>query len=162
MNHHANLSIISGSVQNARHLNHLAITAYREGNPFLAESICQSRDEWMENARIYSNSKPAGEAALTYFQTLDAYRSLLENHPDKLLKVGDGCVALLADGKLLTAPISTIRTGFKLGKAVEFEQGGWDEEMECWDGDVSSSETLYSIEHPEFLAFESGAWTFVD
>lgn len=88
---------------------------------------------------------------MTFHRALSSYRVLLDCKPGHALKIGDDSAALIVEGRLCAAHIHAQPNGFKLGKAFDFDESGWDSDNDCWDNDISSMATTKYIKNPEYL-----------
>lgn len=50
----ARMDAVRGSVSGARQTNSLLVEAKKRGDCYMVESLRARRDDWMENARIFS------------------------------------------------------------------------------------------------------------
>lgn len=88
---------------------------------------------------------------MSYDNTITSYRALLADRPNEALEIGDGCFAVLVDGHLygvyqrLSGEVTT-DNGF------DFDRSGWDDDCDCWDGDVSGMQTAFAIASPRYVA----------
>lgn len=105
---------------------------------------------------------------MTFEKTLNAYRELLESNKGFALDLGLNTVAVLVDGNL-KAGHWHVDGRIELENAFEFAEENWDEDAECWDGEMSASETNHHIVSPSFIkvhpkhqealrALRSGEW----
>lgn len=88
---------------------------------------------------------------MSYENTLSSYRHLLEENPGKALRIGEDSVAILVDGYLCGAHLAAQDNGFDVSAVFDFDRSGWDSDNDCWDADLSTSNTGYCISHPVFI-----------
>ncbi|WP_109846922.1 hypothetical protein [Pseudomonas aeruginosa] len=94
---------------------------------------------------------------MTYEQTLEAYRALLQANPGKALWIGCDCAAVLvAADRLYGCSVSA--SGFpNLSTLFPLSPDGWDDEDDSWMCDVAGLETADAINNPRFLSLPVGA-----
>lgn len=87
---------------------------------------------------------------MSYKSILADYRKLLADRPGEALEIGDGCFAVLVDDHLYGVHKNLDGT-VTLDNGFDFDSSAWDSECECWDGDVSGSQTSNAIANPRYV-----------
>tara|TARA_R110002124_G_scaffold128157_24_gene288816 strand:+ start:299 stop:706 length:408 start_codon:yes stop_codon:yes gene_type:complete len=87
---------------------------------------------------------------MTFEKTLNSYRELLESNKGFALDLGLNTVAVIVDGDLKAAHYHA-EGRIELENAFEFDEDNWDQESDCWDGELSASETIGHITNPSFI-----------
>lgn len=87
---------------------------------------------------------------MTYQSTLAEYRRLLADRAGEALEIGDGCYAVFVDGHLYG--VHEVSSGaVTLDNGFDFDMSAWDEDGECWEGDVSGFQTSNAIANPRYV-----------
>jgi len=94
------------------------------------------------------------EAEFTYVSIVEAYKRLLADHPGEALKIGDDCYAVMVGEEVRWAMIDS---NGEVGTEVTypFIEDFWVQECECWEGDVSGTETTFCVASPSYLKIAS-------
>lgn len=87
---------------------------------------------------------------MSYHATLASYRKLLADHPGEALEIGDGCFAVLVNGHLYGVQQSSSGQ-VSVADGFDFDSSAWDDECDCWDGDVSGMQTGNAIASPRYV-----------
>ena len=88
---------------------------------------------------------------MSYDDTIASYKNLLADHPGEALEIGDGCFAVLVDGYLFGV-YQDLNGDVTTKKGFDFDRSAWDEDSDCWDGDVSGMQTSNAIASPRYVA----------
>jgi hypothetical protein len=88
---------------------------------------------------------------MSYDETIATYMQLLADHPGEALEIGDGCFAVLVDGHLFGVQ-QHLNGDVTTDGGFDFDRSAWDEECDCWDGDVSGMQTSNAIANPRYVA----------
>ncbi|MFA4834603.1 MAG: hypothetical protein WC749_00825 [Dehalococcoidia bacterium] len=88
---------------------------------------------------------------MSYNETIASYRKLLADHPGEALEIGDGCFAVLVDDHLYG--VHQDQNGEVSSEGgFDFDISAWDDECDCWDGDISGMQTSNAIANPRYVA----------
>lgn len=94
------------------------------------------------------------EAEFTYVSIVETYKRLLADHPGEALEIGDDCYAVMVGDEVRWSMIDAngaVRTEGSHPFIEEF----WDEDAECWEGDVSGAATSNCIANPRYVNIAS-------
>lgn len=90
------------------------------------------------------------KAEFTYVSIVDTYKRLLADRPGEALKIGDDSYAVIVGEEVRWTMIDS-RGAVSTEVTYPFSEEFWDQECECWEGDVSGTETAFCLANPSYL-----------